>query len=186
MLNISHVETCNYVNGPGKRFVIWVQGCKFHCKGCGNPDTWDFKKGNLISIDTLYNMILADKSLDGITLSGGEPFLQAQELYILAKKIKETTTLTIQVFSGYEWNEFENETQRQLLKYIDILIYGRFDSSKKDNNQKIWFNPNATKIWNFNNSDAEIDIDIDGNIFVSGFPKPDLLKILENINNERI
>ena len=186
MLNISHLETCSYANGPGRRFVIWVQGCKFRCKGCGNPDTWDFHKGTLISVDRLYDMILADKSLDGVTFSGGEPFLQAQDLCTLSKRIKENTTLTIQAFSGYEIDEFENEEQKQLLTYVDFLIYGRFDATKKDNNQKIWINPNGAGKWEFNNTTVEIDLDIDGNLFISGFPPSDLIKNLENLDNERI
>ena len=69
---------------------------------------------------------------------------------------------------------------------MDFLIYGRFDVTKKDNNQKTWINPNGAGKWEFNNTDVEIDLDIVGNLFISGFPPSDLIKNLENLDNERI
>ena len=84
MINVNHIETGSYVNGTGKRFVLWVQGCGFHCKGCGNPDTWSFDENKYYSVQELLSMIIKDSSLDGVTFSGGEPFLQAEELSKLA------------------------------------------------------------------------------------------------------
>ena len=186
MLNINHIETGNYVNGTGKRLVIWVQGCHFHCKNCGNPDTWSFVEKNLYSVQDLFNIIINESLLDGITFSGGEPFLQAKELAELAKEIKTHTNLTIQSFTGFELDEITESSQKELLQYIDTLIYGRFDSTKPQNNQKIWHNPNGNDNWQFNNSDIEIDLDINGYASLSGFPNSDFIKMIKDIQNERI
>lgn len=186
MLNVSHIETGSYVNGTGKRFVIWFQGCKFHCKGCGNPDTWSFDKKLLFTPSDLYNMIIAEPNLAGITFSGGEPFLQAKEILDLAKKIKECTNLTIQSFTGFEIEELAAPIQKELLQYIDTLIYGRFDSTKPQNNQKIWHNPKGKDHWQFNNTDIEIDLDLSGDASLSGFPNDEFIEMIREIQNERI
>jgi len=186
VLNVSHIETGSYVNGTGKRFVIWFQGCKFHCKGCGNPDTWSFETKTLYTPHELFNMITNESDLIGITFSGGEPFLQVKELVDLAKEIKDCTNLTIQSFTGFELDELVEEPQKELLQYVDTLIYGRFDSSKPQNNQKIWHNPKGKDNWEFNNTDIEIDLDINGNANLSGFPDKEFIEMVKVIQDERI
>ena len=68
----------SYTDGPGIRYTIFVQGCKHHCKNCHNPETWDFNAGKLIGLDTLYDDIVSNKMLDGVTFSGGDPMFQAK------------------------------------------------------------------------------------------------------------
>lgn len=179
MLNIHHIETENYVNGSGKRFVVWFQGCLFHCKGCFNPGTWTFENHFQYSIDSVFDLIQSVPDLDGVTFSGGEPFLQYRDLRKLMCKIKQETALSIQVFSGFEWDEIQSSKLKSLLDYIDILIFGRFDNTKSNNNQKLWKNPSSKDPWKFNNSDIEIDLENDGNLQVSGFPTQELLTILK-------
>lgn len=186
MINVNHIESGSYVNGTGKRFVLWVQGCNFHCSGCGNPDTWSFSKKNYYTIQDLFSMIVHDHTLDGVTFSGGEPFLQVEELLPLAKAIKNETKLTIHIFTGFELDELKQPEQIELLSLTDTLVYGRFDKSKPNNNQKIWHNPKGTDSWEFNNSDIEIDIDNDGDIFINGFPTAEIINDIEEIQNERI
>ena len=186
MVNVSHIEKGNYVNGIGRRFVIWVQGCNFHCPGCGNPDTWSFETKKLFSAQHLFNMICEEPHINGVTFSGGEPFLQAGDLFLLAKEIKEKTDLTLHIFTGFELDELITDEQRKLLNLTDTLVYGRFDSSKPNNNQKVWHNPQSRDFWDFNNTDVEIDVDDNGDINISGFPTLDLISDMEDIQNERI
>ncbi|OWV19677.1 hypothetical protein B7990_00425 [Fibrobacter sp. UWB4] len=186
MINVNHIEAGSYVNGTGKRFVLWVQGCGFHCKGCGNPDTWSFDENKYYSVQELLSMIIKDSSLDGVTFSGGEPFLQAEELSKLAAAIKEHTKLTIHIFTGFELEEIKQPKQIKLLNLVDTLVYGRFDKTKPNNNQKVWHNPQGNDSWKFNNTDVEIDIDNDGDININGFPTEELINDIKDIQNERI
>jgi len=176
MLNIYHIEKYNYVNGNGCRYVIWLQGCDLACEGCWNKDTWSFKKNILKNVNEVFNEIIEIKDeIDGVTFTGGEPMLQAKELVLLAKQIK-NLGLSLQIFTGFEFYELKN-FQKELLEYTDILITGRFDKSKKNNNQKVYF-LNDEK-WIFNNSDVEIDI-LEDEIKITGYPDNDFIKGIEN------
>jgi len=113
-------------NGPGYRLVIWVQGCKFKCKNCFNPDTHDFNKGILYDIDSLVRMSHDVKSIDGITLSGGEPLEYVDQLlYLLGKIDSQITTI---LYSGYNLNEIlQDEKKKELIKKVDLSILGRYN-----------------------------------------------------------
>lgn len=122
--NISHSR----INGPGNRLVIWVQGCKFHCKGCFNPETHPYTKGHLVEIDELAEMINGDKEIEGITISGGEPLDYPKQLEALLYKIK--NSLTSIIYSGFTVEEIsQNESLKKLIKMSDLAIVGRYDDT---------------------------------------------------------
>lgn len=182
MLNIYNIETSNYVNGNGCRYVLWLQGCDLGCIGCWNQQTWSFKKKILKSADEIFAHIKSlEHKLEGVTFSGGEPFLQAIELYKLAKLIKENTTLNLQIFTGFEKSELIKKESKKLLEYTDILVAGRYDNTKENNNQKVYLLNDKIDIWQFNNSDVEIDIDDDLNIKLTGYPTDKLIKTIKEI-----
>lgn len=187
MLNIYNIESSNYVNGNGCRYVIWVQGCDLNCVGCWNQPTWSFEENELKSVNELFKEIKSlENKIDGITFTGGEPFLQAKYLSKLAKLIKENTTLNIQIFSGFYRDELLTDERKELLKYTDILVAGRYDNTKVNNNQTVYnFNEDVDN-WKFNNSDVEIDIDIDGNITMTGYPTNTLINEVRGNKNARI
>lgn len=187
MLNISNIETLNYVNGNGCRYVLWLQGCDLGCVGCWNKHTWSFEDKILKSTDEIYNQIKSlENKLEGVTFTGGEPFLQSEELSTLAQLIKKNTQLDIQIFSGFGKNELNTLAQKELLKYTDILIAGRYDNTKINNNQTVYnFNDDVDN-WKFNNSDVEIDIDINGNITMTGYPTNKLINEIKGDENARI
>ena len=85
------------VDGPGLRYTIFTQGCPHHCQGCHNPESWDENGGYLEDIDHIIADIIKNPLLDGITLSGGEPFLQCQPLIALLNQIKKQTHLHIMI-----------------------------------------------------------------------------------------
>lgn len=72
-----------FVNGPGERDIIWFQGCNLGCLGCFNPETWNFEGGEHYSVGDILDFIKSP----GLTISGGEPFLQADELYSLLREL---------------------------------------------------------------------------------------------------
>ena len=91
------------VDGPGIRYTIFTQGCPHHCEGCHNPETHDFNGGRLAETDRIYNHIVANPMLKGVTYSGGEPFCQPAPLYDLGKKLKENTKLDILIYTGFTY-----------------------------------------------------------------------------------
>ncbi len=123
MIRIHSIETCGTVDGPGIRFVAFMQGCTLRCKYCHNPDTWELNHGKEISIDELFSEIEKYKayikfSNGGVTISGGEPLLQAKELTILFKKCKENGIHTAIDTSGAIFNEDVCE----MLRYVDLVL----------------------------------------------------------------
>ena len=130
-IRIAGIEEESIVDGPGIRLVVFTQGCKHKCVGCHNPSTHSFNGGSLIEVDNIVKMVKENPLLDGITLSGGEPFEQALECSILARKVK-SLGLNVVTYTGYTFEQIlKNKKFRELLLQTDILIDGKFDISKK-------------------------------------------------------
>jgi anaerobic ribonucleoside-triphosphate reductase activating protein len=178
ILNIHSILNESRANGPGKRFVIWVQGCDIACKGCFNPETHSYEENKLLSIDALFSDILKNSSqIEGITISGGEPFLQTSALLLLIEKIKTLTNLTVLVFSGYTFKQIKAKANRaNLLNYIDVLICGPYIEKYKQTsgfigctNKEIHL---LTEKYNMGEitslPDKELIIDSNGNIIITG------------------
>ncbi len=122
--NICHSR----INGPGNRLVIWVQGCKFNCKGCFNTETHPYTKEHLVDVDELAKMINEDKSIEGITISGGEPLDYPHQIYSLLSNLD--NRLTSIVYSGYRYEDVVVKVDLQkVIKLADLSIIGRYDSS---------------------------------------------------------
>jgi anaerobic ribonucleoside-triphosphate reductase activating protein len=122
------------VDGPGLRTVIFFQGCPHHCPGCQNPDTWDFEGGSKTSTDLIWNRICNHPLLQGITLSGGEPFAQPEAALYLASQAKQNGW-NVMAFTGYTWEELNaSKTPKvhELLDHIDWLVDGRFIAAQRD------------------------------------------------------
>ncbi|SDX14949.1 anaerobic ribonucleoside-triphosphate reductase activating protein [Tepidimicrobium xylanilyticum] len=123
------------VDGPGIRLVVFTQGCVHNCFGCHNPETHPFSSGYYIHIDEIVEMVKKDPLLDGITLSGGEPFHQGRACAKLARKIRELN-LNVVTYTGYTFEELLKEIDinrgwHELLHATDILIDGRFQIDRK-------------------------------------------------------
>ena len=134
-LNISHIVEATTAEGPGLRFVIWVQGCLKRCKGCCNGELLRIKPANLIRTNDIIQQLknATEKyPLEGITFLGGEPFLQAEGLADIAEATQHLN-LSVMVFSGYEHHELSEDTfsgSQRLLRFTDLLIDGEFDNTK--------------------------------------------------------
>ena len=119
-------------NGPGGRAVIWVQGCSLGCPGCFNPDTHPFEGGELVSVGDLFGRIVAlGGTIEGVTVSGGEPLQQWGPLLALLRRVRRETTLSVLLFTGYTWEEIHLMPDAgTLLACVDVLIAGRYDASQ--------------------------------------------------------
>ena len=124
MLKINSIIKESIVDGEGLRYVIFVQGCPHHCKGCHNPQTWRTDKGHAVTIESLLDDIKKNPLLDGVTFSGGEPMLQSEALTELAKEIKKLG-LNIWCYTGFKYEDIK-ESKKDFLKYIDVLVDGKF------------------------------------------------------------
>lgn len=128
------------VDGPGFRYVVFTQGCPHNCKECHNPHTHPVEGGKLESIDYIAEDIKKNPLLKGITLSGGEPFLQAKKLVKLLDKI-DLNRYSVLTYTGFEYeyllkNANEQNGYLELLERTDVLIDGKFVVELKMNNDK--------------------------------------------------
>ncbi len=123
------------VDGPGIRAVIWTQGCSHNCEGCHNPSTHSFKDGFLKDINELNEEIKNLDLIDGITLSGGDPFFQIKESLEIAKYAKKIE-LNVWAYSGFTFEQLlkmkqTNKQLDELLKNIDVIVDGKFEIKNK-------------------------------------------------------
>ncbi len=129
-IRISGIERESIVDGDGIRYVIFTQGCPHHCPGCHNPQTHSFVGGKSVQIDSLLDDISKRKDwIDGITLSGGEPFCQSDRCRIIAEKAH-GMGLSVWCYTGYLFEDLYRQNDG-LLKCIDILVDGPFVQSER-------------------------------------------------------
>ena len=119
------------VDGPGIRFTVFAQGCGRRCLGCHNPDSQPIDAGSMTSADNLLAAIYANPLLTGVTLSGGEPFDQAEALLGFVQRLHaERPQLTLWAYSGYLFEELvagqPGQAARDLLALLDVLVDGPF------------------------------------------------------------
>lgn len=116
------------VDGPGFRFVCFVQGCPHHCPGCHNPDSHDPVGGKEMTVEDVSKELLKNPMTDGLTLSGGEPFAQAEDCLSLAK-IAHEHGLNVWSYSGWTFEYLRDhgtDAQKSLLSELDVLVDGPF------------------------------------------------------------
>lgn len=123
-------------NGAGVGVSLFTQGCPFHCKGCFNPETWDFETGELWTpkIENHFMELISPTYINRVTFLGGEPLIERNlpELLNLVKKIKETyPQKKIWFYSGNTYEQMTKE-QKEVLSYCDILVDGPFKIELKD------------------------------------------------------
>lgn len=155
-LNIAAFCSETYALGPGARAAVWVQGCIFHCPGCIAPDWIPQKKAILIKPEDLANKVTENPRISGVTLSGGEPMLQAALLYEFLIHCKSKRDLDVILFTGYQYEVLLQKDEQtgipQLLNLTDVLIDGPYIQAKNDgiglrgsSNQRILYLTNRLK-----------------------------------------
>lgn len=118
--------------GPGLRYVVWTQGCLKRCPGCISPESQQITPRVIMRTSALATDIINNSKISGITISGGEPFLQASALTQLLKSVKDQRPeLNVIVFTGYLKKELAWQDAKTLLSQIDVLIDGPYDQNKQ-------------------------------------------------------
>ena len=152
-IRIAGITNESVVDGPGIRITIFTQGCPHHCPGCHNPDTWDPNGGRLMKVNEVKRMInrahLTSRSISGITLSGGEPLLQAEPLIEIVRWYKRFYPGTVILYTGYVLEDILRNVQPSspiltLVNEVSLLIDGPYQLHnrypitpwKGSNNQK--------------------------------------------------
>ena len=133
MIQIAGIENDSIVDGPGLRMCIFLQGCDKSCEGCHNPESLPLVGGKAYSVEELMEKIKKNPLLSGVTLSGGEPLLQAGELIPLVEKMQENG-LNLVIYTGDTFEmilEKNDEDILKLLSFCDILIDGPFILAEK-------------------------------------------------------
>lgn len=143
-MNYADIKKIDVANGEGVRVSVFVSGCNHHCKGCFNECAWDFNYGNKFT-EKQEDEVLKDLDHDyisGLTLLGGEPLEPVNQagLLPLVKKVKEKfPDKKIWCYTGFDFEKDvvgkmakQNETTKELLNYIDVIVDGKFEEEKKD------------------------------------------------------
>lgn len=174
--------------GPGKRFAVWVQGCNKRCKGCIAPDAWDVNGGNEKDVADLANEIINTPDIEGITISGGEPFLQQETLCDLIKLVKAQRDLGVVVYTGVVYDEI---AETELASLADVIIDGEYVEELNDNkglrgssNQKaICLTDRYESTWKnyYGITGRKIEFNVaDGSITMVGIPPISLNSIISS------
>lgn len=132
-IRVCGIEQESIVDGPGLRFVVFVQGCPHQCPGCHNQKSHAFDGGKELEVEDIMWDITQNGLLDGLTLSGGEPFCQAEACAKLARKARHWG-LDVWCYTGYTWEELlaeNNPARMALLQLVDVLVDGRFMVAEK-------------------------------------------------------
>ena len=127
-ISLSGVTGDSIVDGPGLRLTIFTQGCLHHCPGCHNPQTHDPEGGSWADTEDILAAAAENPLLDGITLSGGDPFLQPVPCLALAEGAHKIG-LNVWTYTGYTWEALWEENAPEkiaLLKETDVLVDGPF------------------------------------------------------------
>lgn len=119
-MRIAGILPSSFVNGDGARYVVFVQGCRHHCDGCQNPETWGFDGGFEMPVSEIASDFKRHRLLDGITLSGGDPFFQQKDCVELLNLLP---GVNVWIYTGFEYDEIKNT---ELAKMADVLVTGRF------------------------------------------------------------
>ena len=195
-LNIAAFLPHSNVNGPGSRFVLWLQGCSHGCARCFNAAMQAPKKATLLSIPSVYSLIIKNrKYIEGVTYTGGEPFDQAAGLFQLTKMLKHDG-LSVMSYTGYTLEELRRSragSKLKLLKELDLLIDGPFlyeagacNGWRGSANQQCHvFDANLRPENNDSENAMEIIINEQGDIALTGFFPGDVQNTIAKVMGGR-
>ncbi len=143
-MNYGQIKNCDIANGEGVRVTLFVSGCTNRCKGCFQPETWDFNYGQPYTQETEDEIIklLEPAHINGLTLLGGEPF-EPENQRVLVSLVKKVKILypnkTVWAFTGFTFEQLMNQTPhprievtQDLLFNIDVLVDGKYEADKKN------------------------------------------------------
>lgn len=189
-IRIHAVLPCTETLGPYRRFAVWVQGCPRLCDGCMTPDARPFDGGYTAGVDRLAEKIAATENIEGLTISGGEPFEQAGALCHLVKRVRKKRDMGVVVYTGYEIETLhggEREDIEKFLGVIDTLIDGPYVRESDDglslrgsaNQRAIHLTDRYAKVWDeyFARPGRNVELHLlENEMFLVGIPGPEALE----------
>lgn len=143
-MNFGAIKNCDIANGPGVRVSLFVSGCRNHCPGCFQPETWDFEYGQPFTRETESYLLelLKPSYINGLTLLGGDPFEPENQRVLLPflRVVRQTyPTKDIWAYTGYTWEQLTSGTHRtstadtiEMLRQLDVLVDGPFVLAQKN------------------------------------------------------
>lgn len=198
-LNIAAITERTKVLGPGLRAGIWVQGCPLHCRGCIAPDWIPFVPAMRLTPEAILQRLNLDE-LDGLSLSGGEPMLQAAGLAELVQLARQRKDLNIICFTGYRYEQLVEVPRpgvADFLAQIDVLIDGPYVEALNDSvglrgssNQRVIHLTRRLIDHDFESHQRTFEVKIvDGELSFVGVPTPDIvaaMKLVSYMGRERM
>lgn len=136
LLNVAEICPVTRTLGPGRRFAIWVQGCCFRCRNCVSPDWIPVKEATRISPEILADAVLSTPNTEGVTVSGGEPMLQAEALLEFFTLLRQKRDISIACFTGFTLEQLRSRSDPRIdgvLDRLDVLIDGQYIPELNDN-----------------------------------------------------
>ena len=184
-LNVAALRLCTESEGPGRRAALWVQGCARRCKGCCNPEMQPFERKTITATADLIKVFereINKSPVEGISLIGGEPILQAEGLCDIAEWFR-AEGMSVLMFTGYMYEELLSMSDphvARLLKSIDLLIDGEYMEDRPDE-ERSWIGSSNQRVHRltdfypagieYRSKDRTMEILISsGNILVNGYP----------------
>ena len=142
-MNAQKIRVAGIVNesitdGPGIRFVLFLQGCPHHCEGCQNPQTQCLEGGTFMTADEILDLIRNDPLISGVTFSGGEPFLQADLIAPIAHECHRLG-LNVMTYTGWTFEELvsaKNPSWNRLIAESDVIVDGPFIQDQRSYDTK--------------------------------------------------
>jgi anaerobic ribonucleoside-triphosphate reductase activating protein len=193
-LNIASFTPLTQSLGPGKRAALWVQGCPIHCPGCIVPEWQENRMNTLFPVPEISQMILSAPAISGLTLSGGEPTLQAEALAALLNDVKKQRDLNVICYSGFTLEVLIKRIADvpaigQLLEQLDVLIDGPYVRKLDDNrglrgssNQRIHYLTERLKYFDFESAPRQAEFQfVNGDLLLAGVPPLGVLPAFEEL-----
>ncbi|MCE1255324.1 MAG: radical SAM protein [Anaerolineae bacterium] len=196
-LNLASFTAQTYALGPGLRAALWVQGCVLNCPACIVPE-WQVSVNNLVvDVNQVYEWIIESPAITGLTISGGEPMLQAAALNELIDLVKKERDLDIVCYSGYPLENLlkqmiNNREIARLLDNLDVLIDGPYIQKWDDNkglrgssNQRIHYLTPRLKYFDFENAPRTAEFQIfNHEMILVGVPPQGVLPAFEDVSRQ--
>ena len=184
-------EENEHLYGPGKRLLLFTQGCSLHCKGCVNKHLWQFGVGANITVEEVLGLC---QGVEGITLHGGEPLDQSEGVLEIVKALK-SVGKTVILFTGYQYKELSKSSQKRAWELSDLVISGRYVESKRNiylqfrgsTNQRVYRHRGKYKDYRVKDgkSVAVIRLNENGEMQSRGFRTDELEQLINEISKDK-
>lgn len=196
VLNLAAFQAGITSLGPGRRAGIWVQGCPFRCSGCIAPEWIPQTNAQQILIEEIAGWILDIPHLRGLTLSGGEPMMQAGALAALVKRVRRNRPVDVICFTGFTLEDLQttppNPGVKKLLNEVDVLIDGPYVAALNDDrglrgssNQRIHYLTERLRSHDFETQPRQVELKIQENsVFLAGVPSRGVLGAFNRAMNQ--